>query len=353
MRELKVDLTDLELAMAWRPADLEMREYFDLETGRVIAITSEAQDCLEELQGSIGECEDAAAERAALAEAASEEDLCEVEEILDAYDVEAGWNTRFVDIPQADRRDEYRDLEKFVATVSDAQARKHLAQAIQGKGAFRRFDDLLAAYPQERGRWREFGREKVRRRIIEWLAEHDVVPVFEDRRPVELPPARPPVREVMLPAVLLFVGAAARLPGVSRIALIGSLATDKPNPKDVDLLVTVAEDMDLEPLAALGRKLRGRVQELNRGADVFLANPRGEHIGRTCPWRECGPGIRRSCDALHCGVRHYLHDDLRTVRLKKELVSEPPVELWPAVRVRVQIPEDVRRLLLDPLSKQA
>ena len=44
-----------------------------------------------------------------------------------------------------------------------------------------------------------------------------------------------------------------RLSGVKRIALIGSLATLEPSPKDIDLLVTVTDDMDLAPWL----KLRG------------------------------------------------------------------------------------------------
>ncbi len=66
----------------------------------------------------------------------------------------------------------------------------------------------------------------------------------------------PPIRAHLLAGALLFVQAAAILPGVSRIALLGSLTTTKASPKDIDLLVTVADDADLTQLAALGRKRR-------------------------------------------------------------------------------------------------
>lgn len=65
----------------------------------------------------------------------------------------------------------------------------------------------------------------------------------------------PPIRAHLLAGALLFVQAAGALPGVSRIALIGSLTTSKASPKDIDLLVTVADDADLTQLAALGEKL--------------------------------------------------------------------------------------------------
>jgi hypothetical protein len=113
-----------------------------------------------------------------------------------------------------------------------------------------------------------------------------------------------PIRQHLLAGVLAFTQAACRIPGVTCIALIGSLATDKPDPKDADLLVRVADDADLRLLAAHGRKLLGHAQSRSRGADVFVASPRGDYLGRLCAWKRCGPGIRASCDALHCGQRN-------------------------------------------------
>ena len=165
-------------------------------------------------------------------------------------------------------------------------------------------------------------------------------------------PSMPSVRAFLIALALDFVRAARQLSGVGRIALIGSLTTEKPEPKDADLLVTVNEDTDLEPLARLGRRLQGRAQSINRGGDIFLADPEGNYLGRTCHWKECGFGIRQSCDALHCGRRHYLHDDLRSVRLPKEIISAPPLELWPQQIVRVPLPEDVVRRLLTPLDNE-
>ncbi len=85
----------------------------------------------------------------------------------------------------------------------------------------------------------------------------------------------PSVRAFLIAEVLAFVRAAQQVPGVTRIALIGSLTTEKPEPKDADLLVTVTDDADLAPLARLARRLQGRAQSINRGGDVFLTNPKG------------------------------------------------------------------------------
>jgi hypothetical protein len=139
---------------------------------------------------------------------------------------------------------------------------------------------------------------------------------------------------------------------VTRIALISSLATEKPNPKDADLLVTIADDADLTVLAAQGRKLQGHAQTRNHGGEVFLANPQGVYIGRTCPWKTCAPGVRMRCDAQHCGWRPYLHDDFGTIKLRKTLIAKPPIVLWPEVVAHVAVPKDVEALLLAPLREQ-
>lgn len=160
----------------------------------------------------------------------------------------------------------------------------------------------------------------------------------------------PPTRSYLLSGVFAFVRSARELPEVLRISLLGSLTTAKPNPKDADLLVTVANDVALDELAKLGRRLQGHAQQVNRGADIFLANPRGTYIGRICHWRECWPRV--ACDARHCGLRPHLHDDLGTIRLRRELIASPPLDLWPQLVVRAPLPADVQQLLLQPLTSE-
>jgi hypothetical protein len=158
------------------------------------------------------------------------------------------------------------------------------------------------------------------------------------------------IRDGLLSYVQRFVESACLCPGVRRIALIGSLATDKENPKDADLLVIVEDDADLTPLATAGRRLKGHAQSRNKGADIFLADPAGNYIGRICHWRDCRPGIRALCDARHCGRRVFLHDDLDAVTLDASLIKAPPLELWPKIVRRAELPSDVERRLVkvDP-----
>ncbi len=153
------------------------------------------------------------------------------------------------------------------------------------------------------------------------------------------------VRHDLLEAALWFVQSAVRIPGVQGIALIGSILTERVKPKDIDLVVYVRDDADLAPLAASARRLKGRLQGYNRGADVFLADVERRYLGRMCSWKVCRPGVRASCDALHCGARPYLHDDLATVRLPASLTAAPLLEVWPGLVRRCQVPADVEALL--------
>ncbi|MCL4267615.1 MAG: hypothetical protein KJ069_30865 [Anaerolineae bacterium] len=91
--------------------------------------------------------------------------------------------------------------------------------------------------------------------------------------------------------VRIFVRAASHLPGITRIALIGSLTTDKVDPKDADMLVTVTDQADWTPLAMSGRKLQGHCQGFGRSGEVFLADEQHHYLGRTCSWKQCGPAV--------------------------------------------------------------
>ncbi len=159
-------------------------------------------------------------------------------------------------------------------------------------------------------------------------------------------------RARLIAEVLAFVQAAQRLPGISRIALIGSLTTNKADPKDADLLITVTDDTELASLARLSRRLQGHAQNMNRGAEVFLADLNNNYLGRTCHWKICALGVRMRCDALHCGRREYLHDDLEAIQLKSSLITAPPLELWPQIVARVPIPPDIEQGLIIPLKSR-
>jgi hypothetical protein len=341
MRRLRIDLIALEDAFETDSA--EMHYYLDTETGEVLRVPDEFRDALEDLR------------QAADPEAKTEDLLRDSglpdwqrQAVAEAARVEEHYGTRVVEVPQGEARAGFQDMAAYAATVQEPQLRAELERALQGRGAFRRFRDVLGSDLRARERWFEFKRNRLREHVTGWLASLDIEPVWQEPPP---PPQQPTLRTQLLEAALLFVQAASHLTGVKRIALIGSLTTTEPAPNDIDLLVTVSDDMDLAPLAKASRQLSGRAMQTggSRSGDVFLADVAGCYLGRICPWKVCGPGIRRSCDALHCGQRHYLHDDLRAITLQAALIQAPPIELWPAVGSRVPAPSDVEELLLKPI----
>ncbi len=74
-------------------------------------------------------------------------------------------------------REQYRWMERFIATVEESEFRTKLVQAIDGKGAFRRFKDVLMAFPVERERWFTFRSERLRTCMEGWLDTHGLAAV--------------------------------------------------------------------------------------------------------------------------------------------------------------------------------
>jgi hypothetical protein len=80
----------------------------------------------------------------------------------------------YLRVEPASSREQYRWMERFVASVSDDALRKRLGIAIDGKGAFRRFKDVLLAFPAERERWFSYRSNLLHWHISGWLESHEV-----------------------------------------------------------------------------------------------------------------------------------------------------------------------------------
>jgi Uncharacterised protein family (UPF0158) len=72
-------------------------------------------------------------------------------------------------------RDQYRWMEEFIEIVEEPTLKDKLNIAIDGKGAFRRFKDVLVGYPEEREQWFTKRSEKLRTHIEDWLKVKNVV----------------------------------------------------------------------------------------------------------------------------------------------------------------------------------
>ncbi len=65
-------------------------------------------------------------------------------------------DTNYLRIDPVSSREQYRWMERFIPMVDEGELKNKLAQAIDGKGAFRRFKDVLMTFSADRERWFAF-----------------------------------------------------------------------------------------------------------------------------------------------------------------------------------------------------
>lgn len=143
-RALNIDIEELSAAM--EDSSYEHEYYLDLDSGGVVFVW-EYMD---------GEDEET-------------EDLNQIEEKSDRYER----------IPRAESHEGYRDMVGFIATLENEHLAELLGVAIDGKGAFRRFKDVLLDYPEEEERWFRFKDDRMEARALEWLEDIGVTLVQE------------------------------------------------------------------------------------------------------------------------------------------------------------------------------
>ncbi|MGM0386203.1 MAG: UPF0158 family protein [Actinomycetota bacterium] len=73
-------------------------------------------------------------------------------------------------------RDGYRDMEEFIELVDDERLAGRLEVAISGRGAFRRFKDVLWDQQEPLTLWYAFSDDRQRGRARAWLAEQGYRP---------------------------------------------------------------------------------------------------------------------------------------------------------------------------------
>lgn len=246
--------------------------------------------------------------------------------------------------------DGYQVMVDFVDEVENQSMKSRLEKALQGnRGVFRRFKDVVHGDIETLHHWRWFETCRERKDIENWLKRNDIEPQWDCD--IYARPHRPSKRAPLCEAVVKFVKNARSIDGVEMISLIGSLATEKPIPKDVDLLVKVSteiSDQSIRDLATQKRKLLGKTMKTGDscGADVFICDSENEYLGRMCSYRECHP--RRSCEAQSCG--DYINDDFHNITLDKSILEKPSITLWPEIAANVEIPQDVESIIVSGLK---
>lgn len=161
MRKLRINRIDLE--MVFEPGNDESSAYLDTETGAVILVENAL---FRELEDS----EDIEAVLLAKADLAD----WQRRQLLDAARIEADTVHHYRQLPKQNSRAGYQDMQEYIWSLEDERLREQLEEAIQGSGAFRRFNDMLSRYPEVKKHWFRFRDERVRQRMSDWLASEGI-----------------------------------------------------------------------------------------------------------------------------------------------------------------------------------
>jgi hypothetical protein len=78
----------------------------------------------------------------------------------------------YVRVEPVSSREQYRWMERFIQMLDPSDLRDELSLAIDGRGAFRRFKDVLMLNAPERERWFAFRSERLRVFMEAWLEAH-------------------------------------------------------------------------------------------------------------------------------------------------------------------------------------
>jgi Uncharacterised protein family (UPF0158) len=142
----------------------ESRHYFDRTTGRVELVTDEDMSAAEDEE--------------------LEEDAPDWQrDSIDlARAIADDTSNRFVPLPDSFDLDEWAMMERF----ADQTGQDTLLDAIQGKGAFRRFKDAIHRLGLA-DRWYAFRADELRTIALEWCRDNDIE--VDDTPPSPHPPA--------------------------------------------------------------------------------------------------------------------------------------------------------------------
>jgi hypothetical protein len=175
MSKPKVSFTELELAFTAGSSDYI--SFLDTLTGEVLSYDNDIEDELL-TGGDFSDLPKWQQDEVAIARRVlrSFGELLEEGEEADKIR-EPG---RYVEIPRIESHEAYETMEEFAETVNDSHLRDLLDVALHGKGAFRRFKDVLLSYPAERERWFRFEDRRRQEAIEEWAREEGVEISFEE-----------------------------------------------------------------------------------------------------------------------------------------------------------------------------
>ena len=177
----------------------------------------------------------------------------------------------YLRIDPVSSREQYRWMERFIPMVDETELRGKLAHAIDGKGAFRRFKDVLMTYAADRERWFAFRSERLRTFMEAWLNAHAITavprPGWSDDGPLS---TDEPIPESVAGPVSAAGGADAVPPApISVPSVPSSVGSDEP-PKSTKKIPSRNAESLRHSLRELGDALGARELDLLVSFAEFL-----------------------------------------------------------------------------------
>jgi hypothetical protein len=160
LRRLNIDFEALARAMAKQVGD-ENDYYLDTHTGRVMRISTDVWNALEEGETIAGSL-----------------NAWQQEELHEAQTVFSDTQGRYLPIPEDLEWEVEEIMSDFTDTVRDADLRGKLNAAREGRNAVRRFKDVLVHYPDEQQRWTVLQQQRQQGHAVQWLQDEDIEPVW-------------------------------------------------------------------------------------------------------------------------------------------------------------------------------
>ncbi|MFZ6016756.1 MAG: UPF0158 family protein [Nitrospirota bacterium] len=183
MRKLKVNFDEIQKAME----DIVRNafDYFlDLKTGAVIVLSG---DILSRAKSILykGVDDESRIDEIRFNEEYDLPDWME-DEVELAIEILFDEEKRYIRIPERQSGEAYTTMTNFLETITDQELKEELSVALNGKGAFARFKNVLIDYPKERKRWYGYNAKAMKKVIIEWLDSIGVEPeALASRSPVD------------------------------------------------------------------------------------------------------------------------------------------------------------------------
>ena len=104
--------------------------------------------------------------------------------IKDAIDIEENWDN-YISLPSKFDINEYNIMVEFCDSLDNARIADQLLNALNGRGAFRKFKDTIIRLNVEK-KWYDYRDEALRNIAMDWCKENGIEEIDDDRLNIKL-----------------------------------------------------------------------------------------------------------------------------------------------------------------------